>query len=857
MFNIYKKNFDEKDKLLNQQSENDSSFNIKKLIIENGKVVYLYPGFNFEAFSSSVKLHLHNELKQETKSKNIDESIIEIEYFSPESIADKLNVSTKFKLLLMQLNNILFFHIDLSDAVNNSGEKHSKFSISSFLNDSYKKELSAFFYENIYSSYIKKHSEKELDSDNFFIDETHLNERLFLQNILKEDETILCKLNISSFKEDAKNTFKDAENSTFIVTDKDVCIAVFNKKGILLYFESLSQKFSISRRIGKNAINYGTITWYPKRNNSSRFSDLKDIQDFTENSRIREIARLCYINKEYISAENLFQILADKEKNPFNQLSLLFIKSKKNKDSVKEYISENDFGKTIREILNTEDSELKILELFENWEIDYNDKTTFLQFFADIAESEEEKEKILPFYENIREEFKKNNKDLINQTVFDIKYAEFLINSGHKRKASQILKSLLKHLPDETVSNLLPEKTLNLTGDKSGKLLKITVLDLMAKAKGNEDSVKEIQKTAQLQPLNETRLKKLAYTKDDELKEKVTEIINILNNAGLCYTDELNYRTDYSELPVNIINDILRHPAMLKKGSFYSVQKWLSKVKTDGYSTVKSYSEKITNESNQKLFELLKNIGKIFNINQTEYFVSKGEKSTGVIGYEGGTPFLIIGHEHLNKNSNLYLNMNELQFAATSEFAHIYFKHTKITSQDVWRGVADKGSFLINTLLDVVPAAGIVGKSVKNVHKLNNLTKIIKTSNKLVSNVKNAYDAALKVTDFYRKKIKTSSKTEKEEKLLAASRLMQFTADRAGLVVSGNVKSAVKAIFLTSKYNSDLFDEVKNSSLKELLLKENNDGTFKHQELAIRFANLFSFYISDDYQQIRKILTEK
>ena len=95
---------------------------------------------------------------------------------------------------------------------------------------------------------------------------------------------------------------------------------------------------------------------------------------------------------------------------------------------------------------------------------------------------------------------------------------------------------------------------------------------------------------------------------------------------------------------------------MLKKGSFYSVQKWLSKVKTDGYSTVKSYSEKITNESNQKLFELLENIGKIFNINQTEYFVSKGEKSMGVIGYEGGTPFLIIGHEHLNKKSNLYLH---------------------------------------------------------------------------------------------------------------------------------------------------------------------------------------------------------
>ena len=74
---------------------------------------------------------------------------------------------------------------------------------------------------------------------------------------------------------------------------------------------------------------------------------------------------------------------------------------------------------------------------------------------------------------------------------------------------------------------------------------------------------------------------------------------------------------------------------------------------------------------------------------------SKGEKSNGVIGYEGNPPYLIIGAEHLNKSSNLYWNMNELQFIIASEFAHIYFKHSKITSQDVWRGVADKGSFLI------------------------------------------------------------------------------------------------------------------------------------------------------------------
>ena len=198
-----------------------------------------------------------------------------------------------------------------------------------------------------------------------------------------------------------------------------------------------------------------------------------------------------------------------------------------------------------------------------------------------------------------------------------------------------------------------------------------------------------------------------------------------------------------------------------------------------------------------------------------------------------------------------------MQNISATKFADIYFRHCNTNNQDVWRGVADKGSFLIDALLAVVPAAGIVGKSIKNLQKLSGLTKIIRTSNQVVSNVKNAYDAALKVTDFYLKKIKTNSKSEQEQSLLAASRLMQYTADRSDMAVSGNLRSAVRAIFLTGKYNFELFDEAKNTSLKKLILKENNDGSFKNQEPALRLANLFSFYISDDYQQIRKMLTEK
>ena len=50
----------------------------------------------------------------------------------------------------------------------------------------------------------------------------------------------------------------------------------------------------------------------------------------------------------------------------------------------------------ISDILNSEDAELKILESFERWNTDYNEKTIFLQLFADIAEKPEEKKPAAP-----------------------------------------------------------------------------------------------------------------------------------------------------------------------------------------------------------------------------------------------------------------------------------------------------------------------------------------------------------------------------------------------------------------------------------------------------------------------------
>ena len=81
---------------------------------------------------------------------------------------------------------------------------------------------------------------------------------------------------------------------------------------------------------------------------------------------------------------------------------------------------------------------------------------------------------------------------------------------------------------------------------------------------------------------------------------------------------------------------------------------------------------------------------------------------------------------------------------------------------------------------------------------------------------------------------------------------MQLTADRAGLVFCGDLIAAVRSMFLTSlAYQPELYIAQKND-LVTCLKRCDEKGNYILQDLAIRIGSLISFFLSDDYQQLRQ-----
>jgi hypothetical protein len=90
------------------------------------------------------------------------------------------------------------------------------------------------------------------------------------------------------------------------------------------------------------------------------------------------------------------------------------------------------------------------------------------------------------------------------------------------------------------------------------------------------------------------------------------------------------------------------------------------------------------------------------------------------------------------------------------------------------------------------------------------------------------------------------------DKLVVAHRVMQLTADRAGLVFCGDLIAAVRSMFLTSlAYQPELYIAQKND-LVTCLKRCDEKGNYILQDLAIRIGSLISFFLSDDYQHLRQ-----
>lgn len=657
----------------------------------------------------------------------------------------------------------------------------------------------------------------------------------------------------------------------FHLTTHKTQIVGFNQQGKPVTTYYLSQKaIEVEDGMGRNKLTQGKYNWYSFYKYNVIFEEIVEVITETEPSiRLKRVALLNWHNKASEVTSNEFALQLMRKctyitDDIFDELTVAFLvlASKDRKVAVKSYITHYSLAEIIEKVVMHPTVEKELPQWVTTWKLSLQDTITILHLCLRFGKEQSQLVKLLKYHRNIREQFfsnKKNTYQTPHALLFEIQFCEHLLMANLPTEALELLEQIKESIPDETLADLLPPNNVNLSENGGGPPIKIRVLDLIIQAKGFENSKAERFELTKLQPLNKSRLKQFLQINDDERSSlKAKEAIRILAHDGMSNYYLVNEeRGICNTIPAEEINTRLPHPSTKEKGAFHQIKTWIASTKVPDYSHLKSYSERLgTDPSHQMYLDILADVQICFGMNGVEAYVARGEKGVGIQAFEGPTNFIIIGGEHLSENSVFFMNPSELRFAIGAEMAHLYFKHARITAQDVWQGAWQKGKVVLDTLLTGASALQAVTSVIGKTAKLGNLLRQTEKMSSIAISSTDIVKWLSETNNTYKENDTLKTHIQVEDQLLATSRLLQLTADRSGLLMCGSLHAAIRAILLTQRGFAAELPVAQRYGLSEVITRQNENGEFVFQHLAIRIASLIQFYISEDYQVLEKHLLD-
>ncbi len=825
------------------------------------ELFYLPANFFKDEFSAHLDNFFGDDLKLEPDN-YLSEEINIFTYKIKKGIKSLLGLNPKIHFVWTMHRAVLYYTFLNDEQLENPEKEESRFSLKSFLGETGVEKIEQKIQDYLLQLNLDVVGDVA-DYRNRYIEKISPKQKLWIFSNRKPEDLLLAYLEISTIKKWQKEFEENKELSWYFFLSKfDAKILGFNlREELIAHFDIEPESMIVKDEMGRNTVKIGEqIVFYTTRANAKHFFEIYPLTLLKDNDRIRELARFNWIyrekdNKHEELAIELMESVSEKDDNPFDELSLLYIQYSKNREKTvfDNLTDDNGLLVLLQEVLEYAGTYDMLTDWVEKWQVPYLDILALNKLFVSAAADKVQAKNILPFHQLVRKKYQKKSKDEINQVIFDYEYAQHLIKCEEIDDAKKILYKRLKQLPDESISDLLPPKDLDLTGDAAGQILKVKILEVLANIEDDKKAVEHTKQLAVLQPLVEKRINDLIGVANDTLLTKAEELKSVMTEGGLLPQNVNIVEEKYKQIPAKLIEKNLKHPASRKGNSFSNLQKWLAKVEIPDHTVIKSYADPLNKEKYPQLYEIVTDIKYALNVENIETYISHGQKSFGINAFEGEPNFLIIGSEHLKPESPHYLRYSELKFAIAEELAHIYFKHARITSSDLWRGVIDKGTSALDALLAIIPVAGIFGKSLQGISKLNSISSLLQKTNKLekVSQTgKGIIEATTTAVNVYEQKISKPKEVAKEMQLLASSRILQLTADRTALIFAGNLNAAVRTMFIESPRYKNELPVVEKYGLRDFLLKKDTEDNFVHQDFAVRLANLFAFFLSDEYDEV-------
>lgn len=426
--------------------------------------------------------------------------------------------------------------------------------------------------------------------------------------------------------------------------------------------------------------------------------------------------------------------------------------------------------------------------------------------------------------------------------LWDIELAEHELSAGEGARARTLAETRLRTLLPDEDAVLAPERATRAHVERQ-RLYEILCRE--AELRGNTD-VPALAALARLEPTRESRLTALSRAQSDHpldqrLVERATHVLACLAPGGL----DGSSQDGPTELPVPLARETLdqsvRHPLARRGRLAARLSELVATVPEPDLSFLRDFCEELAPARHADAARALGRATALLGLDAVSAYISHGARSIGLRAFGAKEPFVLIGASHLDADNPYALRGNEFDFALGAELAHLAFGHQRVTAGEVWAGAAGKTRDMLLALGVMLPIAMELGgpRAQRILGKLSRAA------------LDRAAEGAAKLPDLMAHDADSESLAlgKRNEELIAAHRLVQLTADRAGLVAARDLKSALRALLLTRAEYRPVLDDSRTRGLVAALAQRRAESP-AISDLLVRVRALAAFYLSPEFDQI-------
>jgi hypothetical protein len=308
----------------------------------------------------------------------------------------------------------------------------------------------------------------------------------------------------------------------------------------------------------------------------------------------------------------------------------------------------------------------------------------------------------------------------------------------------------------------------------------------------------------------------------------------------------------HNPLAQDAIENVLSHPLARGQASLVAgAQRLIALSPEPDHGALSDYCEALDDRERPEAKRALDAARLAFSLPTLHAYVSRGKKSIGLRGYEAKAPYILLGKAHLDPESPYRMSEAELCFAIGAEALHLKLGQARLTSHEVWAGALARTRGGVELALSVLPLLKGLPLAVSASRLLDKIPEPA---------LRRGLDALVRIEQARKPAPDTgappSALSHINENLFAAHRVMQMSADRAGVLLCGDLRASLRGLLLVRPDTQAFLERMVLRDLTSVLLESATPAdSAMRADLIVRVAALIQFYGSEEYLQLRRTLT--